>query len=98
MTCRVCKYDPGSKYNVDMLSSRSVRTWAAHHSDVADFTFQNGAEAWMHEALPSVGVDALSTCDFVYVSVFFTLHVHIQTVTRTRSHARDSKPDRPVLE
>ena len=72
MTCRICKYDPGAKYNVNLLSSNNIRKWAAHHSDTADYTFQNGAEAWFHDALPSVSAHDLESCDFVFVSVFFT--------------------------
>ena len=71
MSCSICRYDPGSKYNVDLLS-KSVRNWALLHSDIADYTFQNGAEAWMHDSLTSVTADELKTCDFVFISIFFT--------------------------
>ena len=72
--CDLRAFDPGPKFNRDVLKNSRERAWAKNNVDAPNRHFQNGVEWWVHRALPRAtsNVSALAGATRVFVASYYS--------------------------
>ena len=74
LPCDIRAFDPGARFNRDIVRPGRVKQWAKHNIDPANRHFQNGVEWWVQRALPPATRDAtqLHGAHRVFVAAYFS--------------------------